>query len=72
MLYFIYIMKTIKVKNKISKKIYYFRFFSDIYPERFWFTPFMEPYGFLLGYMDSFEPIKTTWKEIKRHEKRVD
>ena len=65
-------MRTIKVKNKMTKKIYYFRFFSDKYPERFWFTPIMESCGFLLGYMDAFQPIDTTWKEIKRHEKRMD
>jgi len=62
-------MKTIKVKHKRSKKIYYFRFFSDKYPLRFWFTPNQEACGFDLGYMDSFQPVNTTWKEIKKYEK---
>ena len=65
-------MKTIKVKNKFSKQIYYFRFFSDKYPEKFYYTLTKDSYGFEIGWLSSFKPIRTTWKEIIKHEKRMD
>ncbi len=69
MLYFIY--ENNKSKNKMTKKIYYFRFFSDKYAQKFWFTPNKESCEFNLGYIDSFQPINTTWKEIEKYEKRM-
>lgn len=56
----------IKVKHKLTKKEYYFRFFSDKESNKFWYTPELESCGFCLGYIDDFQPINITWKKLKK------
>ena len=59
----------IQVKNKLNNQIYYFRFFSNN-KNMFYYTPTTEAWGFDFGYIDTFEPINTTWKKIKNNRRR--
>lgn len=57
-----------EVKNKYTGKIVYFWFFaSQKYPECFWYTKQKgEAEGFELGTMNDYEPIATTWQELRK------
>jgi len=55
----------IKIKNKHTKKISFFRFFDLNTKEYFWHTKTTESCGFNLGRINDYEPLKTTWEKIK-------
>jgi len=56
----------IKVKNRLTKEIVYFKFFAseELFPNCFWYTRNNENTGFEMGSLDYYEPIGTTWEEI--------
>lgn len=56
----------VKVRNKYNNVIVYFKFFaSKEYPNCFWYTTIPESIGFELGAIKNFEPLDTSWEEIK-------
>lgn len=60
----------IKVKNKITKEISYFKFFASIkYPNCFWHTPTTENIGFDLSKKDDYIPLNTTWEKLLNEKK---
>ena len=61
----------IKVRQKYQGHIVYFKVFaSKQYPDCFWYTKTEENDGFELGRINDYEPIDTTWEEIKNEEKQ--
>jgi hypothetical protein len=54
-----------KVKSKYTKKIFYFRFFSENVEGEFWYTETIDSVGFNLGELNAFEPIGKTWDEVR-------
>lgn len=54
-----------KVKSKYTKKVFYFRFFSETHENEFWYTETMDSVGFNVGEMNAFEPIGKTWDEVR-------
>ena len=55
----------IKVKSKLTNKIYYFRFFSEN-KNIFYYTPTTEANKFNFGFINNFEPIGITWEKIRK------
>ncbi len=59
-----------RVKNKLTNKIYYFRFFSPRGRRKFWFTKTTESVGFDYGNIEDFIPLDKSWEEIyQSHQK---
>ena len=62
--------KLIKVKNKYTKKEVYFRFFAtEEFDDCFWYTVTTDSYGFEIGFINHYNPIGTSWKELRKNEK---
>lgn len=57
-----------QVRNKRTKEIFFFRFFSEETPDEFFYTKTIEAVGFNEGRVDDFTPIKVTWEEILKEE----
>jgi len=58
--------KLIKVRRNYDKEVVFFRFFaSKEIPGHFWFTETTESFGFELGRMLNYTPLRTTWEKIK-------
>jgi len=56
----------IPVRQKYEGHIVYFWFFaSKKFPGCFWYTKQQESEGFELGRINDYEPVNTSWKEIK-------
>lgn len=53
-----------RIQNKLTKKIYYFRFFSEENPEKFWYTVTSDATGFSYANINDFIPLDKTWKEL--------
>ena len=54
-----------QLKNKLTKEIVYFKFFTQYDNNIFWYTPTIESLGFDFGNINDFTPLKTTWEEIR-------
>ena len=61
-----------KVRSKINKKVYYFRFFSEESPDEFFYTETVESTGFNSGSVSDFTPLNTTWEAILNEELQKD
>ncbi len=61
-------MQLRKVRSKINGIIVYFRFFSEQDENEFWYTKTTESVGFCSSNMNCFEPIDTTWDELRNLE----
>lgn len=59
----------VKIKNKLTNKIYYFRFFSESNKNIFYYTPTIESFGFDFGHISHFEPIGITWEQLYKENK---
>lgn len=60
----------IKVRNKLSNKEYYFRFFSIGDNEHFYYTPTIDSVGFDIGHIIDFDIIgDMTWMQLLQREK---
>lgn len=55
------------LKSSFTNEVVFFRFFSPN-PTLFYYTHTTEAVGFDIGRIDDFEPVETTWEEIKQNE----
>lgn len=61
-----------KVRNKRTKEIFYFRFFSEESPDEFFYTKTIDATGFDYGRVSDFTPLNKTWEEILHEELQKD
>lgn len=60
-----------KIRNNYTKEIVYFKFFTSMkYPNCFWYTRTTENFGFEMGKINDYTPLRKTWKEIHKNEKK--
>lgn len=60
----------IKLRSRLQKaKIVYFRFFSKKHPNSFWYTENKDNEGFNLGDIELWEPLNSSWKQLKKDRK---
>lgn len=59
----------IKVKFKRTGEEFYFRFFSEEDESLFWYTKTEDSFGFMIGNIRDFEPIKTDWLHLRAEER---
>ena len=64
-------IRTTKIRNKITKKYSYFCFFSDENPLMFYHSANTYCEQFDLSHIDNFEPVYTTWDELRKEHKNV-
>lgn len=55
------------LKSSFTNEVVFFRFFSPN-PNFFYYTHTTESAGFDIGRIEDFEPVETTWEEIKQNE----
>jgi len=57
-------MKKIRVKSKITKKVYDFLCISRFFCGQFFYYVKPKENQFDMGYMDNFDVIGSTWKKL--------